>query len=91
MATNLPLSLSLSFSIQYLDTLRISKKAGSNSPTGDRERCPKHKEKMTVYCESCKKCICHMCALFGGEHNEHKFKPLDELYRGVKEKLNSEV
>ena len=32
-----------------------------------------------------------MCALFGGEHNEHKFKPLDELYKGVVDKLEAEV
>ena len=77
--------------MQYLDKLRTSKKSGSGSPTGERERCPKHKEKLTVYCESCKMCICHVCALFGENHNEHKFKQLEELYKGVIEKLNQEV
>lgn len=36
-------------------------------------------------------CICHMCALFAGNHEEHKFKPLEELYQGVVEKLKLEV
>ena len=46
---------------------------------------------MTVYCESCKMCICHVCALFGGNHSDHKFKPLEDLYKGVIDKLNLEV
>lgn len=28
--------------------------------------CELHKEKLTVYCSSCSKCICHQCALFNG-------------------------
>ena len=31
-------------------------------------RCVVHKQnKISVYCESCKKCICHECALWGRE------------------------
>lgn len=29
-------------------------------------RCESHNEKLTVYCSSCSKCICHQCALFNG-------------------------
>ena len=29
-------------------------------------RCEYHNEKLSVYCETCTKCICHMCALWGG-------------------------
>ena len=29
-------------------------------------RCSEHQEKLTVYCWTCKECICHQCALWGG-------------------------
>ena len=29
-------------------------------------RCLEHQEKLTVYCWTCKECICHQCALWGG-------------------------
>ena len=35
---------------------------------------------MSVYCWTCKVCICHQCALWGGTHSGHTFKPLDEIY-----------
>jgi tripartite motif-containing protein 37 len=33
-----------------------------------------------VYCESCKCCICHECALWSTKHSNHVFKPLDDIY-----------
>jgi len=29
-------------------------------------RCEEHQEKLSVYCWTCKRCICHQCALWGG-------------------------
>lgn len=29
-------------------------------------RCENHHEKLSVFCWTCKKCICHQCALWGG-------------------------
>jgi len=66
---------------QQLDTL---KEAGSRQElevTPHKEdKCEKHEEKLSVYCWTCKKCICHQCALWGGTHSGHTFKPLDEIY-----------
>ncbi len=44
------------------------------------ERCEVHDEKLSVYCWPCGECICHQCALWGGRHSGHTFKPLDEVY-----------
>ena len=30
-------------------------------------RCVQHQEKLSVYCWTCKSCICHGCALWGGK------------------------
>jgi tripartite motif-containing protein 37 len=36
-------------------------------------------------------CICHHCALWGGNHSGHTFKPLDEVYEEHMGRLNEEV
>ncbi|UJR08618.1 hypothetical protein I4U23_012877 [Adineta vaga] len=62
-----------------LDTLKtneISKQKGE-----EKDKCELHKEKLTVYCTTCSKCICHQCALFNGSHTGHSFLPLDDIYR----------
>ena len=46
---------------------------------------------MSVYCETCKECICHECALWSTEHHGHSFKPLDILYKKHVEILQGEV
>ncbi|XP_060595507.1 E3 ubiquitin-protein ligase TRIM37-like [Ruditapes philippinarum] len=60
---------------------------------GDSEQCSEHKEKISVYCTTCKQCICHQCALWGGKHSGHTFKPIDGEYdehlRKVMEELSS--
>lgn len=33
-----------------------------------------------MYCETCKCCICHECALWSPKHTNHVFKPLEEIY-----------
>lgn len=58
-------------------------KPGSPEPGGqrDQERCPHHKgEKLSVFCWNCRLCICHQCALWGGTHCGHVFKPLEEVH-----------
>lgn len=42
----------------------------------ENDQCSTHNEKLSVYCGTCKCCICHQCALFGGTHSGHTFKQL---------------
>lgn len=56
---------------QQLDTL---KEGGAGGGGGGRsadeeakDRCKCHAEKLSVYCWTCRQCICHQCALWGGE------------------------
>ena len=60
----------------------------AESFTNKDNKCELHKnEKVSVYCLTCKKSICHQCALFGGTHTSHSFKPLDEIYEYFKEQI----
>ncbi|XP_075709062.1 E3 ubiquitin-protein ligase TRIM37 isoform X2 [Rhinoderma darwinii] len=54
-------------------------------------RCENHHEKLSVFCWTCKICICHQCALWGGMHGGHTFKPLAEIYEQHVTKVNEEV
>lgn len=55
-------------------------------------KCDVHKaEKLSVYCLTCKKSICHQCALFGGTHTSHQFKPIDEVYEYHKEQIQEQI
>lgn len=77
---------------QQLDTLQLSSAAATATTTAeaakpgspeprDQERCQHHKgEKLSVYCWNCRLCICHQCALWGGTHCGHVFKPLEEVH-----------
>lgn len=76
---------------QQLDTLQA---AGLNVPRSDdtdRDRCRTHQEKLSVYCWTCKCCICHQCALWGGTHTGHTFKPLEEVYEQHASQIKDEV
>ena len=58
----------------------------------DKDKCEIHKfEKLSVYCWTCFKCICHQCALFGGTHSGHTFKPLDEVYEFHKDQIMEQI
>eukprot|EP00116_Pleurobrachia_bachei_P015433 sb/3475695/ len=35
--------------------------------------------------------ICHLCALFVGQHSGHSFKPLDEEYEFHKKRITDEI
>lgn len=63
---------------QQLDTLQLV--GAVKGDAAEKEVCKSHKEKLSVYCWNCKLCICHQCALWGGTHSDHVFKPLDEIY-----------
>jgi len=68
---------------QQLDTLKeVGPRDDELQTTPHKEdKCEKHnEEKLSVYCWTCKVCICHQCALWGGTHSGHTFKPLDEIY-----------
>nr|CAB3267241.1 ZF(Bbox/RING)-2 zinc finger protein [Phallusia mammillata] len=73
---------------QQLDTLRGPLKPGSSSqgtPLSSsleekKDVCEIHQEKLSVFCWTCQLCICHQCALWGGTHGGHTFKPLAEVY-----------
>lgn len=78
---------------QQLDSLQLGAASGGCKGTSNvareatgpatttEERCPQHKgEKLSVYCWNCRLCICHQCALWGGTHLGHVFKPLEEVH-----------
>ena len=79
---------------QQLDTL---KEAGARQdaeplPAIKEDHCERHtEEKLSVYCWTCRKCICHQCALWGGTHSGHTFKPLDEIYEQHVGRVREEV
>ena len=77
--------------MQVLDNLHAVKKEVAISSSSEQEKCAVHREKMSVYCESCKVCICHECALWSQEHKGHDFKPLDQIYKDHVEILQVEV
>jgi len=79
---------------QQLDTLkevgvRGERDAGAGASAQD--QCEAHSEKMSVYCWTCRKCICHQCALWGGTHTGHDFRPLDEIYGEHVARVKEEV
>ena len=48
-------------------------------------------QKLSVYCWTCKICICAQCALWGGTHSGHTFKPLDQIYEQHVVRVKEEV
>lgn len=54
-------------------------------------RCEPHQEKLSVYCWTCSICICHQCALWGGTHSGHTFKPLEDIYEQHLTQIREEV
>nr|KAI8728450.1 E3 ubiquitin-protein ligase TRIM37-like [Biomphalaria glabrata] len=76
---------------QQLDTLQQSSPLVRGEGVSRKEMCSEHQEKLSVYCWTCKQCICHQCALWGGTHSGHMFKPLDRIYEEYKSKINGEL
>ncbi|KAJ8980049.1 hypothetical protein NQ317_012889 [Molorchus minor] len=76
---------------QQLDTLQSVSSLASRKEEAERDKCPTHMEKLSVYCWTCRCCICHQCALWGGTHSGHTFKPLDEVYDQHVTQIKDEV
>ncbi|CAG5122004.1 unnamed protein product, partial [Candidula unifasciata] len=78
---------------QQLDTLQHSTPLarGDRDSSSWKEICSEHQEKLSVFCWTCKQCICHQCALWGGTHSGHTFKPLEGIYEEHKSKISSEL
>lgn len=77
--------------VENLQQLCTKIKAG-NMIINNHDICPTHKEKLSVYCLTCKgTCICHQCALFGGTHSGHTFKQLDLVYETHINQVREEI
>ncbi|XP_061155769.1 E3 ubiquitin-protein ligase TRIM37 isoform X2 [Syngnathus typhle] len=74
---------------QQLDTLQLCNLTKHDD--NGKDKCENHHEKLSVFCWTCKKCICHQCALWGGMHGGHTFKPLVEIYEQHVSKVKEEV
>ncbi|KAL6429542.1 hypothetical protein ACFW04_007472 [Cataglyphis niger] len=76
---------------QQLDTLQAVCISNFRHDDSNRDRCTMHQEKLSVYCWTCRKCICHQCALWGGTHSGHTFKPLEDVYEQHVTQIKAEV
>lgn len=65
--------------VESLQQICSTIKSANASSTSEKDQCVSHHEKLSVYCWTCKICICHQCALWGGTHSGHTFKQLGEL------------
>ncbi|XP_047678962.1 E3 ubiquitin-protein ligase TRIM36 isoform X1 [Tachysurus fulvidraco] len=53
--------------------------------------CPEHEmEKVNMYCEVCRRPVCHLCKL-GGSHANHKVTSMSSAYKVLKEKLSKSI
>ncbi|XP_078666021.1 E3 ubiquitin-protein ligase TRIM36-like isoform X5 [Branchiostoma floridae x Branchiostoma belcheri] len=53
--------------------------------------CVEHEtEKVSMYCQACKRPVCHLCKL-GGSHANHKFHHMNTAYKNIEEKLRSSL
>ncbi|XP_060617907.1 E3 ubiquitin-protein ligase TRIM36 isoform X5 [Anolis sagrei] len=53
--------------------------------------CPEHEmERVNMYCELCKRPVCHLCKL-GGTHANHRVTTMSSAYKILKEKLSKDI
>uniref|UniRef100_A0A8C1NXI4 Tripartite motif containing 36 n=1 Tax=Cyprinus carpio TaxID=7962 RepID=A0A8C1NXI4_CYPCA len=53
--------------------------------------CPEHEmEKVNMYCEVCRRPVCHLCKL-GGSHANHRVTSMSSAYKILKEKLSKSI
>ncbi|XP_077601023.1 E3 ubiquitin-protein ligase Trim36-like isoform X4 [Stigmatopora nigra] len=53
--------------------------------------CPEHEmEKVNMYCEVCRRPVCHLCKL-GGTHANHRVTSMSNAYKILKEKLAKSI
>lgn len=67
-------------SLQLQSTPSITPSNSISNSASTTDLCDMHSEKLSVYCVTCKSCICHKCALWEGTHSGHMFQPLDGMY-----------
>lgn len=77
--------------VENLQQICATIKANSLSQNGEYDQCTEHKEKLSVYCWTCRCCICHQCALWGGIHSGHSFKQLEHVYESHISQVKEEV
>eukprot|EP00076_Gallus_gallus_P016814 XP_015136320.2 E3 ubiquitin-protein ligase TRIM36 isoform X6 [Gallus gallus] len=53
--------------------------------------CPEHEmERVNMYCEICRRPVCHLCKL-GGSHANHRVTMMSTAYKTLKEKLSKDI
>ncbi|NXV79783.1 TRI36 ligase, partial [Atlantisia rogersi] len=53
--------------------------------------CPEHEmERVNMYCEICRRPVCHLCKL-GGSHANHRVTTMSTAYKTLKEKLSKDI
>nr|XP_009511540.1 PREDICTED: E3 ubiquitin-protein ligase TRIM36 [Phalacrocorax carbo] len=53
--------------------------------------CPEHEmERVNMYCEICRRPVCHLCKL-GGGHANHRVTTMNTAYKTLKEKLSKDI
>uniref|UniRef100_A0A671R1M4 E3 ubiquitin-protein ligase TRIM36-like n=1 Tax=Sinocyclocheilus anshuiensis TaxID=1608454 RepID=A0A671R1M4_9TELE len=53
--------------------------------------CPEHEmEKVNMYCEVCRRPVCHLCKL-GGSHANHRVTSMSSAYKILKDKLSKSI
>ncbi|KAM9099124.1 E3 ubiquitin-protein ligase TRIM36 isoform 3-T3 [Sarcophilus harrisii] len=53
--------------------------------------CPEHEmERVNMYCELCRRPVCHLCKL-GGNHSNHRVTTISSAYKTLKEKLSKDI
>ncbi|NWX30599.1 TRI36 ligase, partial [Notiomystis cincta] len=53
--------------------------------------CPEHEmERVNMYCEICRRLVCHLCKL-GGGHANHRVTTMNTAYKTLKEKLSKDI
>ncbi|XP_062483838.1 E3 ubiquitin-protein ligase TRIM36 isoform X2 [Pezoporus occidentalis] len=53
--------------------------------------CPEHEmERVNMYCEICRRPVCHLCKL-GGCHANHRVTTMSTAYKALKEKLSKDI
>ncbi|XP_036081949.1 E3 ubiquitin-protein ligase TRIM36 isoform X1 [Rousettus aegyptiacus] len=53
--------------------------------------CPEHEmERINMYCELCRRPVCHLCKL-GGNHSNHRVSTMSSAYKTLKEKLSKDI
>ncbi|CAF1166698.1 unnamed protein product [Rotaria magnacalcarata] len=72
-----------------LDSLKVNEMCKQKRE--EKDKCEVHREKLSVFCSSCSKCICHQCALFNGSHAGHNFLQLDDVYQANISAVNEHI